>query len=209
MAVILPILARLLPGGGVENGEFRAANPRHPDSKRSLCFHVQDDEKFGVWKDFAQSDPGGRWPASFVAYVENVSCGEAFSRLEALLGLRPWRPEFGDRFKPLTAAECAAAPPASSRSRSKPTAYTPIVIPPERERELPGWLHETHRGGVTATWLYRDADVRPHPPRDDGAVKETGQEDLRPGLPCNRLALSGHGAVLGRAAAVAPPAAAL
>jgi hypothetical protein len=160
MAVILPVLHRLAPDGHLgDDGEYYMLNPRRADKNEgSFKFNTTT----GVWADFAVPDDPkarGRFPMTLVAYLDNITYGEAFLRLEALLGLKPWGANFGERYRPLTEAERATAP-SPAKVKPKPTAYTPLVVPPEREGDLARWLYEMHHGDVTATWYYRDAGGR-------------------------------------------------
>jgi CHC2 zinc finger len=77
------ILARLLPGGKISGGEYVALNPTRADH-RPGSFKIN--LRSGHWADFACGDRGGD-PVSLVAYLENVSQGEAARMLARMLGL--------------------------------------------------------------------------------------------------------------------------
>ena len=77
------VLARLLPGSKRVGAELLALNPRRADRhigsfKINCCT--------GKWSDFATGDKGGD-PISLVAYLGNVSQGEAARLLVQMLGL--------------------------------------------------------------------------------------------------------------------------
>jgi hypothetical protein len=81
-----PLLSRLAPGGKVVGGEYVALNPRRAD-KRPGSFKVRFlGARAGAWSDFATSDKGGD-PVSLVAYLANVSQGEAARLLAQMLGM--------------------------------------------------------------------------------------------------------------------------
>jgi hypothetical protein len=77
------ILARLLPGGKISGGEYVVRNPARAD-RRPGSFKIN--LRSGRWSDFATGDRGGD-PVSLVAYLENVSQGEAARMLARMLGL--------------------------------------------------------------------------------------------------------------------------
>jgi hypothetical protein len=155
MKVIVPILRRLGPEGVVEGVEFCMCNPRRPDEHAgSFKFNIQS----GAWADFAMADTNGAGPASFVAYVENIPIADAFQRLEAVLGMKPWRPSLGDRWRPLSSAERSSAPPSGKAAEAM--RYTPLAVPPEREHEVESWAMRVYRGRVERWWSYRDAQGR-------------------------------------------------
>ena len=83
------VLNRLLPRSKPMGREIVALNPRRPD--RNLgSFKVN---RFnGRWCDFATGDKGGD-PISLVAYLADVSQGEAARLLAQMLGIetRGWR----------------------------------------------------------------------------------------------------------------------
>jgi hypothetical protein len=83
LAAFPAVLARLLPRGKAVGRELIALNPRRPD--RNLgSFKIN---RFnGRWCDFATGDRGGD-PVSLVAYLADVSQGEAACLLAQMLGL--------------------------------------------------------------------------------------------------------------------------
>ena len=83
LAAFPAILNRLLPGGKAIGRELVALNPRRAD--RNLgSFKVN--RYSGRWCDFATGDKGGD-PISLVAYVADVSQGEAAHLLAQMLGI--------------------------------------------------------------------------------------------------------------------------
>jgi hypothetical protein len=83
LAAFSAVLNRLLPRGKTVGRELVALNPRRPD--RNLgSFKVN---RFnGRWCDFATGDRGGD-PVSLVAYLADVSQGEAARLLAQMLGI--------------------------------------------------------------------------------------------------------------------------
>lgn len=83
LAAFPAVLNRLLPGGRPNGREFVALNPRRAD--RNLgSFKVN---RFnGRWCDFATGDKGGD-PVSLVAYLADVSQGDAARLLAQMLGM--------------------------------------------------------------------------------------------------------------------------
>jgi hypothetical protein len=83
LAAFPAVLNRLLPRGKTVGRELVALNPRRPD--RNLgSFKVN---RFnGRWCDFATGDRGGD-PVSLVAYLADVSQGEAARLLAQMLGI--------------------------------------------------------------------------------------------------------------------------
>jgi hypothetical protein len=83
------VLARLLPRGKTIGRELTAINPRRLD--RNLgSFRVN---RFtGRWCDFATGDKGGD-PISLVAYLADVSQGDAARLLAQMLGLKVGGPQ--------------------------------------------------------------------------------------------------------------------
>ena len=83
LAAFPAVLARLLPRGKAVGRELVAFNPRRAD--RNLgSFKVN---RFnGRWCDFATGDKGGD-PISLVAYLADVSQGEAARLLAQMLGI--------------------------------------------------------------------------------------------------------------------------
>ncbi len=77
------VLARILPNGKCVGAEIVALNPKRAD-KRLGSFKIN---RFnGRWCDFATGDKGGD-PVSLVAYLADVSQGEAARLLARMLGL--------------------------------------------------------------------------------------------------------------------------
>ena len=83
LAAFPAVLARILPGGKRVGAEIVALNPRRAD-RRLGSFKVN--RYNGRWADFATGDKGGD-PVSLVAYLANVSQGEAARLLARMLGL--------------------------------------------------------------------------------------------------------------------------
>jgi len=83
LAAFPAVLARVLPGGKRIGAEVVALNPKRADTRLG-SFKVN---RFnGRWADFATGDKGGD-PVSLVAYLANVSLGEAARLLAQMLGL--------------------------------------------------------------------------------------------------------------------------
>ena len=77
------VLGRILPDGKRVGAEIVALNPKRGD-KRLGSFKIN---RFnGRWCDFATGDKGGD-PVSLVAYLADVSQGEAARLLARMLGL--------------------------------------------------------------------------------------------------------------------------
>jgi hypothetical protein len=83
LAAFPAVLNRLLPGGKTIGRELVALNPRRAD-RRIGSFKVN--RYNGRWMDFATGDKGGD-PVSLVAYLADVSQGEAARLLANMLGL--------------------------------------------------------------------------------------------------------------------------
>ena len=83
LAAFPAVLARILPGGKRVGAEIVALNPRRVD-RRPGSFKVN--RYNGKWADFATGDKGGD-PISLVAYLADVSQGEAARLLARMLGL--------------------------------------------------------------------------------------------------------------------------
>jgi hypothetical protein len=83
LAAFPAVLNRLLPRGKTVGREIVALNPRRAD--RTLgSFKIN---RFnGRWCDFATGDKGGD-PVSLVAYLADVSQGEAARLLAQMLGI--------------------------------------------------------------------------------------------------------------------------
>jgi hypothetical protein len=83
LAAFPAVLARLLPRGKTIGRELVALNPRRAD-RNIGSFKVN---RFnGKWCDFATGDKGGD-PVSLVAYLADVSQGEAARLLAQMLGI--------------------------------------------------------------------------------------------------------------------------
>jgi hypothetical protein len=83
-ASLSALLARWLPDGRREGREYVARNPTRRD-RRPGSFKVN--LATGRWADFATGDRGGD-PVSLVAYLFDLSQGEAAWRLADMLGVR-------------------------------------------------------------------------------------------------------------------------
>jgi hypothetical protein len=83
LAAFPAVLARVLPGGKRVGAEIVALNPRRAD-RRLGSFKVN--RYNGRWADFASGHKGGD-PISLVAYLADVSQGEAARLLAQMLGL--------------------------------------------------------------------------------------------------------------------------
>ena len=83
LADLPAILARWLPGGRIEGGEYVALNPRRAD-RRLGSFKINLGT--GKWADFATGDRGGD-PVSLAAYLAGCGQTEAARELAAMLGL--------------------------------------------------------------------------------------------------------------------------
>jgi len=83
LANLPAVLRRLLPGGKIVGWEYAALNPRRSD-RRLGSFKVN--LRSGAWADFATDDKGGD-PVSLVAYLENISQGEAARLLARMVGI--------------------------------------------------------------------------------------------------------------------------
>jgi hypothetical protein len=82
LAALPVVLAHILPGGKRVGAELVALNPRRAD-RRLGSFKIN--RYTGRWADFATGDKGGD-PISLVAYLANVSQGEAARLLARMLG---------------------------------------------------------------------------------------------------------------------------
>ncbi|HZZ22549.1 MAG TPA: hypothetical protein VFE60_08260 [Roseiarcus sp.] len=83
LAAFPAVLARILPNGKRIGAEIVALNPRRAD-RRLGSFKVN--RYNGRWADFSTGDKGGD-PISLVAYLANVSQGEAARLLAQMLGM--------------------------------------------------------------------------------------------------------------------------
>lgn len=91
LAAFPAVLARLLPGGKRVGTEIVALNPKRAD-RRLGSFKVN--RYHGRWADFATGDRGGD-PVSLVAYLADVSQGEAARLLARMLGIEAGGPRHG------------------------------------------------------------------------------------------------------------------
>ena len=91
LAAFPAVLARILPGGKRVGAEIVALNPRRAD-RRLGSFKIN--RYNGRWADFATGDKGGD-PISLVAYLADVSQGEAARLLAQMLGHRRRRAAHG------------------------------------------------------------------------------------------------------------------
>jgi hypothetical protein len=82
-ANLLAVLERVLPNGRHERHEYLALNPRRAD-RHLGSFQINIET--GKWADFATGDKGGD-PISLVAYLGNISQGEAARMLARMLGI--------------------------------------------------------------------------------------------------------------------------
>jgi hypothetical protein len=80
------ILARLLPGGRIESGEYVALNPCRADRRLGSFKGRVSGQRAGIWSDFATGDKGCD-PISPVANIESIGQVEAARRLAHLLGM--------------------------------------------------------------------------------------------------------------------------
>ncbi len=83
LAAFPAVLKRLLPGGKTIGREIVALNPRRAD-RHLGSFKIN--RYNGRWCDFATGDKGGD-PISLVAYLADVSQGEAARLLAKMLGV--------------------------------------------------------------------------------------------------------------------------
>ena len=91
LAAFPALLARILPGGKRVGAEIVALNPRRADC-RFGSFKIN--RYNGRWADFATGDKGGD-PISLVAYLADVSQGEAARLLARMLGIETGGPRHG------------------------------------------------------------------------------------------------------------------
>ncbi len=85
LANLPAILARWLPGGRIEGGEYVARNPTRAD-RRPGSFKVNI--RSGRWADFA-TDARGNDVVSLAAYLAGVGQYEAARELARMLGIKP------------------------------------------------------------------------------------------------------------------------
>jgi hypothetical protein len=82
VGLALPICQRLLPQGQRRGEEWVSLNPTRND-RHLGSFMVN--LRTGRWADFATGDKGGDL-VSLIAYLDNVSQGEAARRLAGMIG---------------------------------------------------------------------------------------------------------------------------
>src|SRR5215218_477193 len=85
LAALPALVARWLPNGRHQGGEYVALNPNRAD-RRLGSFRVNT--RTGRWCDFATGDRGGD-PVSLAAYLFNLSQVDAARRLADMLGVAP------------------------------------------------------------------------------------------------------------------------
>jgi hypothetical protein len=86
LAAFPAVLARILPRGKIIGREYVALNPTRADHRPGSFKIRLSGSRAGSWADFATGERGGD-PVSLVAYLENVSQGEAARMLARMLGL--------------------------------------------------------------------------------------------------------------------------
>lgn len=137
------VLARWLPDGQREGGEYVALNPTRNDSKKG-SFSVNTTS--GVWSDFATGDTGDI--IKLVAYVDGCTDKDAAEHLAEFLGLH----QGGDN--PSGAANStrnAKAAPAPTASGMKPVPDSYIKACPVAHPKL---------GKPSQSWNYLDGQGR-------------------------------------------------
>ena len=83
LAALPVLLARWLPNGRREGGEYVALNPtRHDHHLGSFRINMRT----GRWADFATGDRGGD-PISLAAYLSDLKQCEAAEKLASMLGV--------------------------------------------------------------------------------------------------------------------------
>lgn len=91
LAALPTLLARWLPDGRKEGGEYVARNPtRHDRHLGSFRINMRT----GRWADFATGDRGGDI-VSLAAYLANLKQHEAAENLARMLGIGPHY-DYGD-----------------------------------------------------------------------------------------------------------------
>jgi hypothetical protein len=85
-AALPAVLGRILPSGKIDGREYMALNPTRADHRPGSFKIRLSGSRAGAWSDFATGDRGGD-PVSLVAYLENVSQGEAARMLARMLGI--------------------------------------------------------------------------------------------------------------------------
>lgn len=84
LATLPSLLARWLPDGKAQGGEYVARNPRrHDRNPGSFRINLHT----GRWADFATGDSGGD-VVSLAAYLANIGQAEAARRLAEMLGIQ-------------------------------------------------------------------------------------------------------------------------
>jgi hypothetical protein len=91
LAAFPAVLARILPAGKRVGAELVTLNPRRADRRLGS---LKVNRYSGRWADFATGDKGGD-PISLVAYLANVSQGEAARLLARMLGIDAGGPRHG------------------------------------------------------------------------------------------------------------------
>jgi hypothetical protein len=86
LAAFPAVLARILPRGKIIGREYVALNPTRADHRPGSFKIRLSGSRAGSWADFATGERGGD-SVSLVAYLENVSQGEAARLLARMLGL--------------------------------------------------------------------------------------------------------------------------
>ncbi len=78
------LLARWLPGGRVQAGEYVVRNPKRAD-RRPGSFRIN--LRTGKWGDFIPGGPAGGDPVSLAAWLHDISQAEAARELARCLGI--------------------------------------------------------------------------------------------------------------------------
>ena len=86
LAAFPAVLARILPRGKIIGREYVALNPTRADHRPGSFKIRLSGSRAGSWADFATGERGGD-PVSLVAYLENVSQGEAARMRARIFGL--------------------------------------------------------------------------------------------------------------------------
>jgi hypothetical protein len=106
LAAFAAVLARILPAGKRVGAEIVALNPRRAGRRLGSSKVNRYNWR---WADFATGDKGGD-PISLVAYLADVSQGEAARLLARMLGI-----ETGARPERTTFPRLTSAPPTLTR----------------------------------------------------------------------------------------------
>ena len=85
LAAFPAVLARIIPRGKIVGREYVALNPTRADHRPGSFKIRLSGSRAGSWADFAIGERGGD-SVSLVAYLENVSQGEAARMLAQMLG---------------------------------------------------------------------------------------------------------------------------